>query len=98
FASGPAVSPNGDLTYTLAPNAFGSATITVRATDDGGTASGGVDVSPTQTFQINVAGVNDGPVNTVPALAVINEDTPLNFTGGNAVSVADIDVGGGTVQ
>ena len=49
FASGPAVSgTTGDLIYTPAANANGTATITLRLMDNGGTASGGVDVSPTQ--------------------------------------------------
>ncbi len=38
FSSGPAISANGTLTYTGAPDAFGTATITVVAQDDGGIA------------------------------------------------------------
>src|SRR6185436_10917587 len=53
FAAGPAVNGStGTLTYTPAPNAVGTATITLRITDDGGTANGGVSVSPTQQFTI----------------------------------------------
>src|SRR6185436_17964828 len=48
FSTGPAVSAGGDLTYTPAANANGSATITIRAHDDGGTANGGVDTSAPQ--------------------------------------------------
>ncbi|MGH3079819.1 MAG: beta strand repeat-containing protein [Gaiellaceae bacterium] len=62
FSAQPAVSPSGTLTYTPAANQNGSATITLRATDDGGTANGGVDASPTQTFGITVTAVNDPPV------------------------------------
>ena len=36
FSSQPAVASNGTLTYTAAPNANGSATVTVQAHDDGG--------------------------------------------------------------
>jgi hypothetical protein len=61
FSAGPAVAPDGTLTYTLAANANGSATITLVARDDGGTANGGVDTSPPQTFVINVTPVNDPP-------------------------------------
>ena len=62
FSAGPAVSgTTGDLTYTPAANANGTATITLRLTDDGGTANGGVDTSPPQTFTIIVTPVNDAP-------------------------------------
>ena len=62
FSAGPAVSPTGALTFTPAANAFGSATITLKITDSGGTANGGVDESATQTFNITVTPVNDAPV------------------------------------
>ena len=45
FSAGPAVSPTGVLTYTPAANANGSATVTLKITDNGGTANGGVDDS-----------------------------------------------------
>ena len=44
----------GNLTYTLAPNACGTANVTVQLHDNGGTANGGVDVSAAQTFTITV--------------------------------------------
>ena len=47
FSAAPAVSSSGTLTYTPAANAFGSATITLKAKDTGGTANGGVDESAT---------------------------------------------------
>ena len=49
FSAPPAVSSTGTLTYTAAPNAFGSADITVVLRDNGGTANGGVDTSAPQT-------------------------------------------------
>lgn len=73
FSSGPAIDSSGTLTYTLAPNANGSATITVVLKDNGGTANGGVDTSPPQTFKINVTPVNDAPSFTAPDRTV-NED------------------------
>ena len=54
FSAGPAIAANGTLTFTPAPDANGSATVTVRLRDNGGTANGGIDVSPTQTFTITV--------------------------------------------
>ncbi len=54
FSVQPALTANGTLTFTPAPNTTGSATVTVVARDNGGTASGGVDTSAPQTFTISV--------------------------------------------
>ena len=54
FSAQPAVSPTGALSFTSAPGATGSATVTVAIHDDGGTANGGVDTSAPQTFSIRV--------------------------------------------
>ena len=62
FAAQPAIAPNGTLTYEPAPNANGSATVTVTLRDTGGTANGGVDTSASQTFTITVTPVNDPPI------------------------------------
>lgn len=76
-AGRPTINPTtGDLTYTLAPNAFGTATVTVVLRDNGGTANGGVDVSTPQTFTINVTPVNDAPTFTKGANITIAEDAP----------------------
>ena len=61
FATQPAVSPTGTLTYRAADGASGFAVVTVVLTDDGGTANGGDDTSDAQTFTITVTGVNDPP-------------------------------------
>ena len=61
FSVAPSVSANGTLTFTAAPNANGTATITLQLHDSGGTGNGGVDTSATQTFVINVTAVNDAP-------------------------------------
>jgi hypothetical protein len=54
FSSAPAIDSSGTLTYTPALLAIGTATVTVRAVDSGGTANGGVDTSPPQTFTITI--------------------------------------------
>jgi hypothetical protein len=59
FSSAPFVVPNGTLVFAPASDANGSATIQVRLRDNGGTANGGVNVSPTQSFTIVVVPVND---------------------------------------
>ncbi len=66
FSAGPAIAANGTLTFTPADDANGTATITVRLRDSGGTANGGVDSSADQTFTITVASVNDAPSFALP--------------------------------
>ena len=62
FFSAPSIDPiTKTLTYQAAVNSSGTATFSVTATDDGGTANGGVDTSTTQTFIISVGAVNDPP-------------------------------------
>ena len=51
----PAISDSGTLTFTPKTGATGAATVTVYAQDDGGTALGGQDTSPSQTFDIYVS-------------------------------------------
>jgi VCBS repeat-containing protein len=75
FSAGPAVAANGTLSYTVAVNATGTSTITLRLSDDGGTANGGVDHSD-QTFTITVGAVNDPPTFTKGANKTVNEDEP----------------------
>jgi uncharacterized repeat protein (TIGR01451 family) len=62
FSVAPAVSSTGTLTYALAANQNGSAMITLKIKDNGGTDNGGVDESATQTFTITVNAVNDAPI------------------------------------
>jgi VCBS repeat-containing protein len=53
FSAGPAISSDGTLTYTPA-GGQGTAQISVRLQDSGGTANGGSDTSPAQTFSITI--------------------------------------------
>jgi hypothetical protein len=55
------VSADGILTFTPAPNAHGTATVTVEARDNGGTGLLGADTSAPHTFLITIAPVNDAP-------------------------------------
>ena len=75
FSTQPSIDANGKLTYTTAPNAHGSATVTVQLHDDGGVANGGVDTSASQTFTINVAAANDAPVFTKGVNQTVLEDS-----------------------
>jgi len=54
FSVQPSVSAAGSLSYTPATDAQGTAEVTVRLTDDGGTDRGGVDTSPIHTMRIKV--------------------------------------------
>src|SRR5207244_416437 len=73
----PAVSASGGLTYTSAPDANGSATVSVKIHDDGGTDNGGVDTSAAQTFTITVNAVNDQPTLSGITDRTINEDAAV---------------------
>lgn len=57
----PALTGNGTLAFTPAPNANGTATVIVCLKDDGGRVNGGQDTSASQTFTITVNPVNDPP-------------------------------------
>lgn len=54
FSVQPAIATNGTLTYTVADNTSGIATVTAQLQDSGGTENGGTDVSATQTFTIKI--------------------------------------------
>lgn len=75
FSVAPALSADGTLAFTPAPNANGSAVVTVRAHDNGGVGLSGVDTSAAQTFVISVAPVNDAPVVADDAYSAIEEST-----------------------
>ena len=74
FSAQPAIDPSGTLTFTAASNANGVTLVTVRLRDNGGTANGGVDVSPPQTFSININSVNDAPSFLRGPNQTVNED------------------------
>jgi hypothetical protein len=80
FSVQPSVAADGTLTYTAAPDAFGTATVTVTAHDDGGTANGGVDTSAPQTFTITITPVNDAPSFTKgPDVALLSDAGPQSY-------------------
>ncbi|MFV1964337.1 MAG: tandem-95 repeat protein [Pirellulaceae bacterium] len=77
----PAISPSGTLTYTPAPDAFGSSSVTVTAQDSGG-------ATRTETFGISIRPVNDAPQLTVPTVQTTTEDMPLPIP---PISISDVD-------
>ena len=79
------------LSYQGNLNFNGSDTLTVLSTDGNG-------VTDSDAVSITVSSVNDGPVNTVPGARTVNEDAALAFTGGNTISVNDVDGNLSTTQ
>lgn len=98
FSVQPAVSATGTLTFTLAAGAQGTASVTVQIHDNGGTANGGVDTSPAQTFQINVTVDTGAPQlqSAGPAVTWIKKQPPVTVTPLIAVSGGN-SLGGGTL-
>jgi hypothetical protein len=78
FSAQPAVTPEGTLTYTPAPDSYGVALVTVTAIDNGGTANGGINTSSSQTFTITV--------NAPPTVSIVSPTNgavfiaPASFT------------------
>src|SRR5581483_9070687 len=58
FSVTPTLDPDGTLHYTPSNSVTGTSTITISLQDNGGTALGGSDTSPTQTFNITVSSLN----------------------------------------
>ena len=74
----PAVASDGTLTFTPATGAHGTATITIRAIDDGGTANGGIDTSSAQTFTITITNLPPAAIADTPSVAE-NNATGVTF-------------------
>ncbi|HYG02798.1 MAG TPA: Ig-like domain-containing protein, partial [Chryseosolibacter sp.] len=98
FTVQPSISATGTLTYTIANSVTGSATVTVSISDDGGTANGGVDISGTQTFTINVSSTPVAPVANADS-PTGTEDTSLTYDvlandtdGTSAIDPATVDL------
>lgn len=82
FSVGPSVSANGQLTFTPAPNANGSAVISLQLKDSGGTADGGVDTSAAATFTLHVTSINDAPTLSAIDLPVIPKNAGAQTVNG----------------
>ena len=80
------------VTYANSSDNPSTATRTVTFTANDGANTGSA------TRGIAITAVNDAPVNTVPGSLGTPQDTPLVFSGGNTISIADVDAGGNTVQ
>jgi hypothetical protein len=88
FSTQPSVAANGTLRYALAADKNGSADVTVRLEDNGGTANGGADTSAEQTFTINVGAEDDAPmVSNLRGDGAVKEGDVKTYT----FDIADVD-------
>ena len=90
----PEISPNGTLTFDLAPEVFGNVTFTVVLQDDGGVERNGEDTSEPATFTIVVLQVNHEPEFTLTEMdgPILEDSAPFEQAG------FAIDISRGTVQ
>jgi hypothetical protein len=111
FSVPPAIDPDGQLTFTPKPNARGQAIVSVALMDDGGTADGGKDMSPPQTFIIDIDKPHlwsnvlnpldvNGDMHVAPndAVAVINYVNAFGALDSGKVPGAGTAIGGGTAD
>lgn len=87
FVSQPSIDNTGRLTFSSAPNRFGSALVSVTLRDNGGRANGGEDTSALQTFTITVTNVNDPPSFTGGADVAVLEDAGAQTVAGWATNL-----------
>ncbi|MBA6340003.1 DUF4347 domain-containing protein [Colwellia sp. MB02u-10] len=85
FSTQPTIAANGTLTYTAAANVYGSATVTVKLQDNGGTGNSGDDTT-TQIFTITLDSVNDTP--TLSDYTEVTNVAENTLTG--SISLADV--------
>lgn len=90
FSVQPGISASGTLTFTPAPNAYGTTTVSVVVMDNGGTANGGDDMSDAQWFILRIESVEDAPVAVADAYSVA-EDTILHHFAVSGVLANDVD-------
>jgi hypothetical protein len=91
FSAAPAINlANGRLTFTPAPDTFGTATVSVRLSDNGSSAPPNVNFSQ-QTFVITVNSVNDLPTISAIGDQSVNPNTALtiSFSVGDVETQAD---------
>jgi VCBS repeat-containing protein len=93
FTTQPAVDASGNLTYELAANQYGTATVTISISDNGGTANGGDDTSEDQTFTITVNPVPQVTLSVDNALIIENGGVATFTASLNHISDQDVTIG-----
>ncbi|PSB50817.1 sodium:calcium exchanger, partial [filamentous cyanobacterium Phorm 6] len=89
FSVLPAIDSLGQLTFTPAIGAIGSANITLNLKDSGGTDNGGVDTSANQTFAIDV--INNEPIAQIDTYNTLHGNV-LNVPAATGVLANDSDL------
>ena len=87
------------LRFDPTANFNGTANLQVVTNDQGNTGSGGPRTA-TSTVGINIAAVNDPPLNLLPGPQSTQQNIALVFSSanGNAIAVNDVDAGAGNLQ
>ena len=87
------------LRFDPSANFNGPASLQIVTNDQGNTGTSGPQTA-TSTVVINVAAVNDPPVNSVPGPQSTQQNTALVFSNanGNAITLSDVDAGTGNLQ
>lgn len=87
----------GTLVFTPAPNAFGTANITITVLDNGTTTNGGIN-SKTISFTITINPINDAPVALDDSI-LVNEGATITTVTNNATTLTnnDTDVDNGSL-
>ncbi len=85
FITQPTLASNGTLTFIPNPSFAGMATVTVIAQDNGGTANGGVNTSPAQTFTIT----------TTASAPLVTTTTSRNIATNTATLGGNVTIDGG---
>ena len=70
FTTQPVLDDNGTLSFATAPDAFGTATVSIIATDSEGATSG------THVLHLTVSAINDAPAFAIQPTINANEDDP----------------------
>ncbi|NIC43607.1 S-layer family protein, partial [Aquabacterium sp. A08] len=91
------IGADGSYTYTLGVTAGQINALQALTTSDHLTESFTYEITDTNgaadtaTLSFTVNGANEPPVNSLPSSVTLQMDTPLAFTAGNTISVADAD-------
>jgi uncharacterized repeat protein (TIGR01451 family) len=95
FSTPPALSADGTLTFTAAPNQHGASTVAIVLEDDGGTANGGQNASPAQFVTLTVK----PPISLPPPIVELTSPTTDEvFDLGDPILLfADASAPGGTL-
>jgi VCBS repeat-containing protein len=91
FSVAPTIDATGTLTFAPAPNAFGTAVVTVLAHDNGGIGLSGVDTSSARTFVITITPTDSAPIANDDVYSVVSGQTLTVAAAGLLSNDVDLD-------